>query len=91
VGCSLTSWYAAASVTLGALGKPDIDNGGSTRWAVRSLPGTLPPLSPEESRPKAAARLDFEVSAGWLRPSSRGLWGGDALLLSTGAAGTLQR
>jgi hypothetical protein len=46
VGCSLTSWYAAASVTLGALGKPDIDNGGSTRWAVRSLPGTLPPLLP---------------------------------------------
>jgi hypothetical protein len=43
----------------------------------------------EESRPtskaapKAAARLDFEVSAGWARPSSGGRWGGDALLLST--------
>jgi hypothetical protein len=32
-------------------------------------------------RPKAAARLDLEVSAGWAIPSSRGLWGGDALLL----------
>jgi hypothetical protein len=29
-----------------------------------------------------AARLDLEVSAGWVRPFSRGLWGGDALLLS---------
>ena len=29
-----------------------------------------------ESRPKAAARLDLEVSAGWARAGSRGLWGG---------------
>jgi hypothetical protein len=36
-----------------------------------------------ESRAKAAARLDLEVSTGWASPSSRGLWGGDALLLST--------
>ena len=35
-----------------------------------------------ESRDKAAARLDIDVSAGWASPSSRGLWGGDALLLS---------
>jgi hypothetical protein len=41
-----------------------------------------------ESRPKAAARLDLEVSAGWASMSSRGLWGGGALLLSTGAAGS---
>jgi hypothetical protein len=40
-----------------------------------------------ESRAKASARLVLEVSAGWASPSSRGLWGGDALLLSTGAAG----
>jgi hypothetical protein len=33
-----------------------------------------------ESRAQAAARLDIEVSAGWVSPSSRGLWGGDALL-----------
>jgi pentatricopeptide repeat protein len=39
-----------------------------------------------ESRPKAAARLVLEVSAGWPSSSSRGLWGGDALLLSTGRA-----
>jgi hypothetical protein len=32
-----------------------------------------PPL---ESRPKAATRLDLEVSAGWVSPSSRDLWGG---------------
>ena len=38
-----------------------------------------------ESRYKAAARLDLEVSAGWAIPSSRGVWGGDALLLSTEA------
>ena len=37
---------------------------------------------------EAEARLGLEVSVGWLSPSSRGLWGGDALLLSTGAAGT---
>jgi hypothetical protein len=41
-----------------------------------------------ESRPKAAARLDLEVS-GWAILSSRGLWGGDAFLLSTDAAETL--
>jgi hypothetical protein len=29
-----------------------------------------------ESRAKAAARLDLEVSAGWANPLSRGLWGG---------------
>jgi hypothetical protein len=29
------------------------------------------------------ARLDLEVSAGWVSPSSRNLCGGDALLLST--------
>jgi hypothetical protein len=33
-----------------------------------------------ESRPKAEARLDLEVAAGWAIPPSRGLWGGDALL-----------
>jgi hypothetical protein len=36
-----------------------------------------------ESRAKAAARLDLEVSAGWVSLSSRDLWGGDTLLLST--------
>jgi hypothetical protein len=36
-----------------------------------------------ETRPKAAARLDLKVSAWWVSLSSRGLWGGDALLLST--------
>jgi hypothetical protein len=41
-----------------------------------------------ESRPNAAARLDLEVSAGWASPSSHGLWGGDALLLSTGGLAT---
>jgi hypothetical protein len=35
-----------------------------------------------ESRLKAAARLALEVSAGWVIPSSRGLWGENALLLS---------
>ena len=43
---------------------------------------------------KAAAsvanpRLHLEVSAGWAGLSSRGLWGGHALLLSTGAAGNI--
>ena len=36
-----------------------------------------------ESRAKAAARLGLEVSAGRASSSSRGLWDGDALLLST--------
>jgi uncharacterized protein YjbJ (UPF0337 family) len=40
-----------------------------------------------KSRANAAARLDLEVSAGWASPYSHGLSGGDALLLSTGAAG----
>jgi hypothetical protein len=44
---------------------------------LRSTPRHL------ESRPKASARLVLEASAGWASPSSRGLWGGDALLLST--------
>jgi hypothetical protein len=37
-----------------------------------------------ESRPKAAARLDLEVAAGWASLSSHGLWRGDAWVLSTG-------
>jgi hypothetical protein len=36
-----------------------------------------------ESRPNAAAILDLEVSAGWVGPSSRGLWGGDHALVQT--------
>jgi hypothetical protein len=36
-----------------------------------------------EIRPKAAARLVLEAPAAWVSPSSRGLWGGDALLLFT--------
>jgi hypothetical protein len=40
-----------------------------------------------ENRPKAAASLDLEVSAGWGNLPSRGLWGGNALLLSS--TGTL--
>jgi hypothetical protein len=39
-----------------------------------------------ESRAKAEAILDIGGSAGWVNSSSRGLWGGDAVLLSTGAA-----
>jgi hypothetical protein len=34
-----------------------------------------------ESRPKAAARLDLEVSVGWASLSSRGLWGGHCTAL----------
>jgi hypothetical protein len=35
-------------------------------------------------RPRqGSSRLVLEVSAGWASPSSRGLWGGEALLLST--------
>jgi hypothetical protein len=34
-------------------------------------------------QPRELARLDIEVSAGWVSPSSRGLCGGHALLLST--------
>jgi hypothetical protein len=37
---------------------------------------------------QAVARLDLDVSTWWASPSSRGLWGGDALLHSTGAAET---
>jgi hypothetical protein len=33
-----------------------------------------------ESRPKASARLVLGVSAEWASPSSRGPWGGNALL-----------
>jgi hypothetical protein len=40
-------------------------------------------LESTRSRPKAAARLDLEVSAGWVSPSSHSLWGDDALRLST--------
>ena len=36
---------------------------------------------------KVAARLVLETPAGWVSSSSRGLCGGDALLLSTSAAG----
>jgi hypothetical protein len=36
-----------------------------------------------ESRPKAAARLVLDVSAGGASPSSRGVWSGGVLLPST--------
>jgi hypothetical protein len=42
-----------------------------------------------ESRPKVKARLDLEVSVGWVSLSSRGLWGGDTLLLASRTAQTL--
>jgi hypothetical protein len=52
----------------------------------RRLPHALHVLGfgkpPLESRAKAAARWDLYVSAGWVSPSSRGMWSGDALLLS---------
>jgi hypothetical protein len=32
--------------------------------------------------------LDIDASAGWSSPSSRGMWGGDSLLLSTALLGT---
>jgi hypothetical protein len=35
---------------------------------------------PPRKQTQAAARLVLEVSAGWVSQSSRGLWGGDALL-----------
>jgi hypothetical protein len=44
--------------------------------------GTERGLDSLERRPKAAARLGLEASTGWASPSSRGLWGGHALLLS---------
>jgi hypothetical protein len=40
---------------------------------------------------QAAARLDLEVSAEWVSPSSRGMCGDDALLLSTRAKDCVQR
>jgi len=47
-------------------------------WSAAERPN--PDLEPAP-RTKAAARLDLEVSVGWASPSSRGLCGGDALLL----------
>jgi hypothetical protein len=37
---------------------------------------------PPRKQTKVSARLVLEVSAGWATPTSRGMWGGDALLLS---------
>jgi hypothetical protein len=51
--------------------------------SIHQRDGILGLESHLESRPKAAERLDLEVSEGWASPSSRGLCGGDALLLST--------
>ena len=50
----------------------------------KSVRSRCAPAHPET---RAKARLDLEVCTGWASPSSRGLWGGGALLLSTGAAG----
>jgi hypothetical protein len=35
-----------------------------------------------------SSMIGSKVSVGWVSPSSRGMWGGDALLLSNGVAGT---
>jgi hypothetical protein len=55
----------------------------ATRCGRLRAYGSGPGLETRHS--KASARLVLEVSAQWVSPSSRGLWGGDALLLS-GAA-----
>jgi hypothetical protein len=34
-------------------------------------------VTTSKADPRASARVDLEVSAGWVSPSSRGLWGGD--------------
>ena len=44
-----------------------------------------------ESRALTDARLVLEVAAGWSIPSSRGLWGGDGLLISTTLLETRER
>jgi hypothetical protein len=41
------------------------------------------------NRAKEAARLDLDVSAGWASRSSRGLRGGDTLLLSSTVSSSL--
>jgi hypothetical protein len=46
---------------------------------VPPIPSPSPKSRHLESRGKAAARLDLEVSVGWARPSSRGLWAGVGL------------
>jgi hypothetical protein len=54
------------------------------RQLLQTLGFGTPPRSRHlESRPQAAARLDLEVPAGWVRSSSRGLCCGNALLLTT--------
>ena len=53
------------------------------RQEVRPSPYVGFGKPPPRKGPNAAARLDHEVSAGWASPSSHGLCGGDALLLST--------
>jgi hypothetical protein len=60
------------------LGVPFREAGQAAR--VRSPPSRNLGLESRqlESRAKALARLDLEVSAGWARPTSRGLWGGSA-------------
>jgi hypothetical protein len=64
---------------LGAAGAPSCSH---TR-GVGKPPTPKPPIRlGTQSRAKAAARLDLEVSAGWARPSSHSLWGGHALHFS---------
>jgi hypothetical protein len=41
---------------------------------------------PLEEQDQDRSKIGSWSSAGWASPSSCGLWGGDALLLSTGAA-----
>ena len=49
--------------------------------------GSVGKPPPPRKQTQGVAILDREVSVGWASPSSRGLWGGDALLLFTGAVG----
>ena len=41
-----------------------------------------------KAKPRRQQELSLEMAVGWASPSSRGLWGGDALLLSTPEART---
>jgi hypothetical protein len=66
---------SAALVTLNALGLSTLQSLAAFRSGAGLESRHL------ETRPKAEARLDLDVSAGWVSPSSRGLCGGDALLL----------
>jgi hypothetical protein len=77
VGDTVGETVLGEAVVGGTVGVPVINGANSRVYLAESNDPHCSHKPPTQVRvSKAEARLDLEVSVGWVSPSSRGLWGG---------------